>query len=34
MPEPFTKTKKEIKIFKETGNSRHVYQNKLDEACF
>ena len=20
--------------FKETGNSRHIYQNELDKACF
>ena len=23
-----------IQKFKETGNSRHIYQSKLDKACF
>ena len=31
---PFTKNKKRIKNFKETGDSRYVYQNELDTACF
>ena len=31
---PFIKNKKRIKKFKETGDSRHIYQNKLDKACF
>ena len=31
---PFTKNKKRIQKFKETGDSRHIYQNKLDKACF
>ena len=30
---PFAKNK-EIQKFKETGYSRYIYQNKLDEACF
>ena len=30
----FTTNKEWIKIFKETGDSRHIYQNKLDRACF
>ena len=30
----FTKIKEKIKKFKETGDSRHVYQNELDKACF
>ena len=31
---PFTKKKERIKKFKETGNSRYIYQNELDKACF
>ena len=31
---PFTKSKESIKIFKETGDSRFIYQNELDKACF
>ena len=31
---PFTKTKERIQKFKETGDSRYIYQNKLDKACF
>ena len=31
---PLNKNKKRIKKFKETGNSRYIYQNKLDKACF
>ena len=31
---PFTKNKDRIKKFKETGDSRYIYQNELDEACF
>ena len=31
---PFTKNKKRIKNFKETGNSRYIYQNELDKVCF
>ena len=31
---PFTKNKKRIQKFKETGNSRYIYQNELDKACF
>ena len=30
---PFTKNK-ERKKFKETGDSRYIYQDKLDKACF
>ena len=30
---PFTKNKKRIKKFKETGYSRCIYQNDLDKAC-
>ena len=32
--ESFTKNKKPIQNFKETVNSRHIYQNELDRACF
>ena len=31
---PFTKNKKRIKKFKETGDSWYIYQNELDKACF
>ena len=31
---PFTKNKKRIKKIKETGDSRYIYQNQLDKACF
>ena len=31
---PFTKNKDRIIEFKETGDSRYIYQNKSDEACF
>ena len=31
---PFAKNKKGIKQFKETGDSRCIYQNELDKACF
>ena len=27
---PFTKNKERIKKFKETGDSKYIYQNKLD----
>ena len=30
----FTKNKERIKKIKETGDSRNVYQNELDKACF
>ena len=30
----FTKNKKRIKKCKETGDSRYIYSNKLDKACF
>ena len=23
-----------MQVFKETGNSRYIYQNKLDKPCF
>ena len=31
---PFTKNKERIQKFKETGDSRYIYQNKLDKVCF
>ena len=31
---PFTKNKERIQKFKETGDSRYIYQNELDKACF
>ena len=30
---PFTKNKERIQKFKETGDSRYIYQNELDKAC-
>ena len=30
----FTKNKERIQRFKETGDSRYIYQNELDKACF
>ena len=30
----FTKNKERIKKFKETGDSKYIYQNELDKACF
>ena len=31
---PFTKNKERTKKFKETGDSRYIYQNELDKAYF
>ena len=31
---PFTKNKERIQKFKETRDSRYIYQNGLDKACF
>ena len=31
---PFTKNKKRIQTFKETGDWRYIYRNELDKACF
>ena len=31
---PFTKNKERIQKFKQTGDSRYIYKNELDEACF
>ena len=30
----FTKNKERIQKVKETGDSRYIYQNELDKACF
>ena len=30
----FTKNKERIQNFKETGDSKYIYQNELDKACF
>ena len=30
----FTKNKERMQKLKETGNSRYIYQNKLDNTCF
>ena len=30
----FTKNKERIQKFKETRDSRYIYQNELDKACF
>ena len=31
---PFTKHKERIKKFKETGDTRYIYRNEHDKACF
>ena len=31
---PFTRHKERIKEFKRTGDTRYIYRNELDEACF
>ena len=31
---PFTKNKERIQEFKETGDTRYIYKNELDKACF
>ena len=31
---PFTKSKKRMQKFKETGDSQNIFQNELDKACF
>ena len=31
---PFTRRKERTKEFKRTGDSRYIYRNELDEACF
>ena len=32
--DPFTKNKEKIKKFKETGDTRYIYQKELDKASF
>ena len=32
--EPFTKNKEKIQKFKETQDSRYIYQKEPDKACF
>ena len=31
---PFTRHKERIKEFKHTGDTRYIYRNELDKACF
>ena len=31
---PFSKNKERIQKLKKTGDSRYIYQNKLDKDCF
>ena len=31
---PFTKNKKRVQKFKETGDRNHIYKNELNKACF
>ena len=31
---PFSKTKERIQKFKETGDTKYIYRNELDKACF
>ena len=31
---PFARHKERIKEFKRTGDTRYIYRNKLDKACF
>ena len=31
---PFNKIKERTRQFKETGDSRYIYQNELDKTCF
>ena len=31
---PLTKNNERIQKFKETGNSRYIYRNEVDKACF
>ena len=31
---PFTKNKERIQKFKETGDTKYIYRNELDNACF
>ena len=31
---PLTENKKRMKKFKETRNTKYIYRNELDKACF
>ena len=31
---PFTKNKERIQKFKETGDTKYIYKNESDKACF
>ena len=31
---PFTKNKERIQKFKEAGDTKYIYKNELDKACF
>ena len=31
---PFTRHEERIKKFKQTGDTRYIYRNELDKACF
>ena len=31
---PFTKNKERIQKFNETGDTKYIYRNELDKACF
>ena len=31
---PFSKNKERIQKFKETGDTKYIYRNELDKACF
>ena len=31
---PFTKNAEQIQKFKETGDSKYIYKNEPDKACF
>ena len=31
---PFTRHKERIKKFEQTGDTRYIYRNELDKACF
>ena len=32
--EPFTQSKERIKKIKETGDTKYIYRNEIDKACF
>ena len=31
---PFSKNKEKIEKFKETGDTKYIFQNQLDKVCF